>query len=383
MGSNRVQDIKTQLLQMKLDNNRQVWKDRLEAVCPEEVSRELQTPVGRYSIERLVRLLSPAAREFLEPMAQQTQALTIQRFGRTIGLYAPLYVSNVCVNSCVYCGYNRHTKFQRAQLSIEQALADADVIASEGFRDILLVSGEDVSFVSVEYLAELARRLREKFSSISIEIYPMDKTQYQRLVEAGIDGVTLYQETYDRQLYAQYHPAGPKSDYDHRLAVPDQFAAAGMRRVGLGVLLGLADWRLETLAMAEHAAYLMKKYWRAGLSFSFPRMRPALDVADQWPHLVSDADLVQMMLALRLCFADAGIVLSTRERAELRDHLVKLCVTRMSAGSKTNPGGYTSDDPTGRQFEIADDRTPAQIAEMIRSVGRETVWKDWDTAFCK
>jgi 2-iminoacetate synthase len=356
---------------------------RLETVKSDEVRQELQTSPGRYSVERLVRLLSPAARDFLEPMAQQAQALTIQRFGKTIGLYAPLYVSNVCVNSCVYCGYNRHTKFQRTQLSIEQSMADADVIASEGFRDILLVSGEDVSFVSVEYLAELARRLRRKFSSISIEIYPMNPMQYRQLFEAGIDGVTLYQETYDRQLYAQYHPAGPKSDYDHRLVMPDEFASAGMRRVGLGVLLGLADWRLETLALAEHAAYLMKKYWRAVLSFSFPRMRPALDVQDQWPYLVSDTDLVQMMLALRLCFADAGIVLSTRERAELRNHLVNLCVTRISAGSKTNPGGYTSDDPTGRQFEIADGRTPAEIAELIRSVGREAVWKDWDAAFCK
>jgi 2-iminoacetate synthase len=377
-----IEDIKTHLSNLQLDHNREQWKNHLETVCPDEVSRELQNVPGRYSIERLVRLLSPAAREFLEPMAQQAQALTIQRFGKTIGLYAPLYVSNVCVNSCVYCGYNRHTKFQRTQLSIEEAMADADVIASEGFRDILLVSGEDVSFVSVEYLAELAQRLREKFSSISIEIYPMDQMRYQRLVEAGIDGVTLYQETYDLQLYARYHPAGPKSDYDHRLAVPDEFASAGMRRIGLGVLLGLADWRLETLAMAEHAAYLMKKYWRAGVSFSFPRMRPALDVVDQWPHLVGDADLVQMMLALRLCFADAGVVLSTRERAEFRNHLVNLCVTRMSAGSKTNPGGYTSDDTTGRQFEIADDRTPAQIADLIRSVGREAVWKDWDAAFC-
>jgi 2-iminoacetate synthase len=367
---------------MHLDGNRNCWVEKLQQVTADEVRCELQMTAGGYSIQRLVRLLSPAARGFLEPMAQQAQALTIQRFGKTIGLYAPLYVSNICVNSCVYCGYNRHTQFERTRLSIEQALADADVIASEGFRDILLVSGEDVSFVSVEYLAELARRLRDKFSSISIEIYPMDQTRYRQLFEAGIDGVTLYQETYDRQLYAQYHPAGPKSDYDHRLAVPDQFASAGMRRIGLGVLLGLADWRLETLALAEHAAYLMKKYWRAGVSFSFPRLRPALDVADQWPHLVGDADLVQMMLALRLCFADVGIVLSTRERAEFRNHLVKLCVTRMSAGSKTNPGGYTSDDPTGRQFEIADDRTPAQIAELIRSVGREAVWKDWDTAFC-
>jgi 2-iminoacetate synthase len=377
-----VQDIKAHLSQMHLDDERDTWAQHLEAVKPDEVRQELQIPPGRYTIERLVRLLSPAAREFLEPMAQQARNLTIQRFGKTIALYAPLYVSNVCVNSCLYCGYNRHTQFQRTRLSIEQAMADADVIAAEGFQDILLVSGEDVSFVTVDYLAELAQKLRNKFSSISLEIYPMSREQYQQLFDAGIEGVTLYQETYDRRLYARYHPAGPKRDYDQRLECPDRFAAAGMRRVGLGVLLGLADWRIETLAMAEHAAYLMKKYWRAAVSFSFPRMRPATNVQDQWPHLVGDAELVQMMLALRLCFADAGVVLSTREQASLRNHLVNLCVTRISAGSKTNPGGYTGHDETGKQFEIADDRTPAEVANMIRKHGYEAVWKDWDTAFC-
>jgi 2-iminoacetate synthase len=375
--------IQSHLSEHQLDHDRDIWHERLNNVKSQDVERELRNPAGRYSIDRLVRLISPAAREFLEPMAHQAQALTIQRFGKTIGLYAPLYVSNICVNSCVYCGYNRHTQFERMRLSVEQAVVNADVIASEGFRDILLVSGEDVSFVTVEYLSELAQKLRNKFSSVSIEIYPMNRQQYGQIYDAGIDGVTLYQETYDRRLYAQYHPAGPKSDYDRRLSVPDYFAVAGMRRIGLGALLGLADWRLDTLAMAEHAAYLMKQYWRAALSFSFPRMRPALDVQDQWPYLVGDTDLVQMMLALRLCFADAGIVLSTRERAEFRNHLAALCVTKMSAGSKTNPGGYTSDNTTGRQFEIADDRTPAQIAEMIRSIGRESVWKDWDTAFSK
>lgn len=374
-------DIQLHLSEHQLDHDRDIWNERLNNVESQDVERELQMPAGRYSIERLVRLLSPAARGFLEPMAQQAQALTIQRFGRTIALYAPLYISNVCVNSCIYCGYNRTTEFERKRLTIEQAMADADVIAAEGFRDILLVSGEDVSFVTVEYLSQLAQKLRGKFSSISIESYPMDQAQYRKLFEAGIDGVTLYQETYDRQLYAQYHPAGPKSDYNWRLNSPNRFSSAGMRRVGLGILLGLADWRLETLAMAEHAAYLMKKYWRAALSFSFPRLRPALDVKDQWPYLVGDADMVQMMLALRLCFADVGIVLSTRERAEFRNHLVKLCVTRMSAGSKTNPGGYTCEDTTGRQFEIADDRRPSEIAKLIRSVGREAVWKDWDVAF--
>ena len=374
-------DIHSILKSGQLDQNRSAWTKKIEQITPNQVQNELAAEAGHYSLDRLIALLSPAAAGFLEQMAQQAARLTVRRFGRTIQLYAPLYVSNVCINSCSYCGYNRTTKFQRTRLSIEEAIADAEVIAEEGFRDLLLVSGEDREFVTIDYLCELAARLRDRFASLSIEIYPLTQDEYRKLYEAGIEGVTVYQETYDRDIYAQYHPAGPKRNYDYRLDTPDRFASAGMRQLGLGVLLGLADWRLETLAMAEHAVWLIKKYWQSRVSFSFPRMRPALKVRDQWPHLLTDADLVQMMLALRLCFADAGIVLSTRERPEFRDHLVNLCVTRMSAGSKTNPGGYTHDDTTGEQFEVADHRPPVQITDMIKAKGKEPVWKDWDTAF--
>ena len=366
-----------------LDQNRDVWTERMQSVTAQQVQRELSKPPGRFSPNRLLTLISPAAEDFLEPMARQARRLTVQRFGRTIQLYAPLYVSNVCINSCQYCGYNTETKLKRTRLSIEQALADADVIAAEGFRHILLVSGEDRQFVTVDYLAELAKKLRQKFSSISIEIYPLTQAEYARLFAAGIDGVALYQETYDRDVYAHYHLAGPKRDYDNRLDTPDRFAGAGMRYLGLGFLLGLADWRIETLALAEHAAYLVKKYWRAKIDFSFPRIRPATNVQDQWPHLVSDKNMVQMMLALRLCFADAGIVLSTRENAAFRDHMMNICVTRLSAGSKTNPGGYSSAKDAAEQFVIDDDRTPDQMEKVIIAHGYEAVWKDWDAAFSR
>lgn len=357
------------------------WLERLNAVTREQVSGELAKATGVFSLERLLVLVSPTAGEFLEEMAEQARRLTIQRFGRVIQLYAPLYVSNVCVNSCRYCGYNQKTDITRVQLSIEQAMADAEVIADERFRHLLLVSGEDRSFVTMEYLCELAGRLRGRFSSLTAEIYPLSEKEYEQIFRAGIDGVTMYQETYDRQVYAHYHPAGPKRDYDHRLLTPDRFAAAGMRRIGIGFLLGLADWRLETLALAEHAAYLMRRYWRSQVSFSFPRIRPATNVQLQWPHLVSDKEMVQMMLALRLCFADAGIVLSTREAAVLRDRLIDLCVTSISAGSKTNPGGYSSRPDAAEQFAVADDRTPAEVAAVLRAHGYEPVWKDWDAAF--
>lgn len=374
--------IQSTLAERRLDRDRAGWVERLDAVTDEQVRRELSKPAGVYSVERLVTLVSPAALNHLEEMAQQARRLTIQRFGRAIQLYAPLYVSNVCVNSCRYCGYNHKTDIERVRLSIDEALADTDVIASEGFRNLLLVSGEDRSFATPEYFCELAQRLRGRFSSMSAEIYPMSEAEYGQLFRAGIDGVTMYQETYDRDTYAYYHPAGPKRDYDNRLNTPDRFCGAGMRRAGLGFLLGLADWRVETLALAEHAAYLMKTYWRSQVSFSFPRIRPATNVeSTKWPHLVSDRSMVQMMLALRLCFADAGIVLSTRESAALRDQLVNLCVTSLSAGSKTNPGGYSSRPDAAEQFQVADDRCPADVVSMLKSRGYEAVWKDWDAAF--
>lgn len=376
-----LQDIKTLLAEKRLDNHDGGWADVLRNVTEEDVLRHLDRAVSSYSPERLAAFISPAAEAYLEEMAQQAHRVTVQRFGRTVQLYAPLYVSSYCLNSCRYCGYNRTNKIPRTRLTIDQAMADADIIASEGFRHILIVSGEDPEFVTADYLAKLASRLRSKFSSISVEVYPMSRDDYRSLFEAGIDGVTMYQETYDRKTYAEYHIAGPKSDYDNRLSIHDRTASAGMARLGIGVLLGLADFRLETLALAEHAAYLMKRYWRGQVSFSFPRLRPALNVTGRSDHLVSDRELVQMALALRLCFPDAGIVLSTRERAALRDNLVRLCVTRISAGSRTNPGGYSGKVDTAKQFEIDDTRSAAQVAEMIRSTGAEAVWKDWDAAF--
>jgi 2-iminoacetate synthase len=365
-----------------LDGNREAWVSMLEGVREEDVAAALERDAGKYSLERLAVLVSPAAGYYLEEMAQAAQELTVRRFGLGIGLYAPLYVSNHCVNRCVYCGYNASHDMPRRRLSVDEAVQEAEVIAEEGFRHILLVSGEDARHVTADYLCALAGRLRPRFASISVEVQPMEQAEYARLAAAGIEGVTLYQETYNRDTYAEVHPAGPKRRYDRRLETHDRAAAAGMLQLGVGVLLGLADWRVEALALAEHAAYLMKRYWRSAVSFSFPRLRPACEVAGDFAHLVDDRGLVQMMLALRLCFADAGIVLSTRERAALRDRVAPLCVTRMSAGSKTNPGGYGGDMDSGEQFAVDDRRTAGEVAAMIRAAGREAVWKDWDAGFC-
>ena len=350
----------------------------LNAVKKADVEKQLSLPVT-FSIDRLATLISPAAKEYLEQMAQLSHTLTIQRFGRTMSLYAPLYVSNYCVNACVYCGYNCKSVIPRTRLTVDQALADADVLAGEGFRHILLVAGEDKQFINAEYLAELTQKLRRKFASISIEVYQLECEEYKMLSAAGVDGMTLYQETYDRAAYARLHK-GPKADYDRRLIAHETAARAGFRRVGLGSLLGLTDFRFETLALGLHGAELMKNFWQCQISFSFPRMRPASDVNLDLVHALSDSDLVQMMLALRLCFADAVMYLSTREDAAFRDNLVGLGITSMSAGSKTSPGGYTGSDAL-EQFNISDPRSPKQIVDMLRSKGYEPVFKDFDPAF--
>jgi 2-iminoacetate synthase len=374
--------IKAILARQQLDAGRDVWQQRLREVTARDAETAIASRPGSYSLSKLLALVSPAAENYLEQMAELSRKLTLQRFGPTIRLYAPLYLSSHCVNRCQYCGFNRDNAFDRVRLSIDEAVAEAELLACEGFRDILLVTSEDRQFISVSYLTDLARALRDKFSFIGAEIYQMTTPDYHKLFEAGVEGITLYQETYDRCAYARYHLGGPKADYDMRLRGPDDFASAGMREMGLAPLLGLADWRVEALALGEHAYHLFRRNWQSRISFSFPRLRPACGVpAETFPHLVTDKNLVQMMLALRLCFADAGLVLSTREPAGLRDRLVQLGITKMSAGSRTSPGGYSRDHENAGQFEVNDERNPADIVAMLKRQGLEPVWKDWDRAF--
>ena len=376
--------IKNILADKGLDGDIAFWQRRLDQVTKADVERALDSKPGTYNINKLLALISPIAETYLEQMAQLAQSLTIQRFGRTIKLYAPLYLSNYCSNSCLYCGFNAQNKTDRKRLTIDQAIEEAKLLAEYGFSDILLVSSEDKNFITVGYLTELAKKLRPMFSSVSVEIYQMTAEEYKKLFDAGIEGVTLYQETYNRDAYQYYHPAGTKADFDNRLQASDNFAAAGMREIGIGALLGLADWRFETLALAQHGHYLMKKYWKSHISFSFPRLRPASRVESaNFGHLIDTKNLTQMIIALRLCFADASLVLSTREPADIRNNLIKLGITKISAGSKTNPGGYLGDKVSIKQFEVDDSRTLAQIAQMIRTKGMEPVFKDWDKAFTK
>lgn len=350
----------------------------IESRGSHDVDRALSS--SALGLDGLVSLLSPAADPYLEELAQRAQALTEQRFGRVIGLYAPLYLSNSCTNSCVYCSFNADNPIDRLTLTPDQAESEALYLHEQGFRHVLLVSGEDRRVVSMEYLREVVGRLRGLFDSISIEIYPMDTDEYGELAGYGVDGLIIYQETYNRERYDEVHRAGRKKDFRWRLETPERGGAAGFRRIGIGALLGLSAWRMESLYLALHARHLMRLYWRSHITISFPRLRPAVGGYTP-PYPVTDRDLVHMMTALRLFLPDAGLLLSTRESPRLRDHMIPLGVTSMSAGSKTDPGGYTQDSACEGQFQVSDHRTPRRVAEKIKEKGYEPVWKDWDSAF--
>lgn len=358
---------------------------------------------GRKSplMERFAALLEPKSPAQLEAMVRESRALTRRNFGRTMRLFAPLYVSNECVNNCQYCGFSRDNPILRTTLTIDQVITEARHLVAQGFRNILLVAGEHPRFVSEGYLEECIRAIRAFVPTIGIEVGPMEAPEYERMVQAGAEGLVVYQETYDREVYAVMHTAGPKKDFDWRLACPERGYQGGFRRIGIGALFGLSDWRLEALRLAAHLEHLYKHCWKATFTVAFPRLRPA---AGGFQPLTGFPDhaLVQTLAAFRLIFPEVGIVMSTRESAPFRDAVAPLGVTVMSAGSHTEPGGYTgagSDDlhltVKGRrveldekpgnsraegQFGIADERSPAVVADRLRSLGLDPVWKDWDPA---
>ncbi len=350
-------------------------------------------------LSRFAELISPKSDAELERMAAESSAATQRHFGKAMRLFAPLYLSNECINTCAYCGFSRDNPIVRVTLEIEQMAAEARHLAAEGFRNILLVAGEHPKFVSNGYLERCVQRLRSEIPSISLEVGPMETAEYVPLVAAGAEGLVVYQETYHRETYAELHVAGPKKDFDWRLDCPERAYAAGFRRLGIGALFGLYEWQFEAFALARHIDYLLRHCWKAQITVSLPRMRPA--AGDFVPrHILPDREYVQIVCALRLCFPQIGIVLSTRESATLRDAMIPLGITMMSAGSHTEPGGYTgqgkeslhltvkgravaetngADAATG-QFDIADERSPAEIASVLRQRGYEAVWKDWDAA---
>jgi 2-iminoacetate synthase len=355
-------------------------------------------------VERFEQLIAQKSDQELETMAQTSRSLTLQNFGRTMRLFAPVYLSNECINNCRYCGFSRDNPILRVTLDVDEVVTEAQHLARQGFRQILLVAGEHPKFAGHHYLAECVSALAPDFSSISIEVGPMQTEDYVPIVEAGAEGLVVYQETYNRGIYAEMHTSGPKRDFNFRLDCVERGYAAGFRRLGVGALIGLSRWQDEGIALAAHLEYLFKHCWQAQITVSLPRLRPA---AGGFHPLfsIADRELVQLVCALRITFPQLGIVLSTRERASLRDSLASIGVTMMSAGSHTEPGGYTrqgrehlhrtvrgrivapeyqdgEDELATGQFEISDERSPAEIAALLRRRGLEPVWKDWDQALC-
>jgi 2-iminoacetate synthase len=325
-------------------------------------------------------LLSEKAKPYLHILKERALQLTRQRFGNNILLYAPLYLSNECVNDCEYCGYRVSKNRNKKTLSFDEVMVEADKLYNMGFRHILLVSGEAKKTVSLEYLRDIVLELARKFPSVSIEVGPQSEDEYKILVESGLDGLTIYQETYDEEIYRRYHKKGPKSDYYRRLITPELGLRAGVRRLGIGSLLGLNDFRYEIYMIALHLNYLMRRYWKSFYTVSFPRIRQS--VADfKIPHPVSDEELIMAICILRNVFPDVGLVLSTREPPQLRDSLIGVGITQMSAGSRTNPGGYCLNLNTENQFDVEDTRDLKMVMEVIKKSGYEAVLKDWDSSF--
>jgi len=378
---------------MKTDPKKSPFTEILDS-WPEERIREIITRAAPADVERalgreglqpedVAALLSPAAGPFLEDMARAAHRITRRQFGRTIGLYAPIYLSNICTSDCTYCGYALHSGSpgERRTLTMEEIRAECAVLAGHGFQSVLLLTGDAPQAAPVEYLVKAVAIAREYFVSVAVEVYALKEEDYRKLADKGLEGVTLYMETYHRPTYAQVHRRGRKRDFEARLGAMERAGRAGVRRLSIGALLGLYDWRADGFWTALHARYLQKECWQSGISISFPRLRHVPD-RHQVQHPLSDRDLVQLMLALRIFLPEVGFNLSTRESARLRDRLIPLGVTNMSAGSSTRPGGYSHlGDGALEQFEIEDRRNPEEVAEAIRRAGYDPVWKDFDRAF--
>ncbi len=363
------------------------WDETLELVrnaTDADVRRVLAKAsrnVKQLTPEEFAVLISPAADPYLEQMAQLSHKYTRERFGNVISMYIPMYVSNACTNKCVYCGFNHDNKFERTTLTMEQVKAECKAIKALGpFQNLLIVSGEYPSKCGINYLEKVLQVCRPYFHNLTIEVQPMRSYEYERLTHSGMNGVVCFQETYHRDAYKFYHPHGMKSFYDWRLNGYDRMGEAGVHKIGLGVLLGLEQWQADVVMMARHLRYLQKHYWRSRYSVNFPRMRPS-ESGYQPRSIISDRELVKLTCAFRLFDHDVDISYSTREAPEFRNHLLPLGVTSMSAGSKTEPGGYASTPEALEQFEVSDERTPSDVTAAIAAGGLQPVWKDWDAVF--
>ncbi|MDC0369269.1 2-iminoacetate synthase ThiH [Opitutales bacterium] len=355
----------------------------LQQIGPLQIEFALKRQ-GQGGIDDLRALLSPLAGEkYLEDMAKLSHSLTRKRFGQAIRLFAPMYLSNECNNVCDYCGFSMHNKIARKTLTDLEILREAGILKKRGFDHVLLVTGESNQQVGMNYLSHAIDLLRPHFANLSIEVQPLSLGNYSSLIEHGIHAVMVYQETYNQESYSRHHLKGKKTNFEWRLDTADRLGQAGVNKIGLGCLFGLTeDWRVDAFYAGMHLDYLERRYWQTSYSMSFPRIRPyegdnivAVDLKDR--------DLVQLLCAFRIFNHELEITLSTRESQQLRENLLPLGVTTMSAGSKTNPGGYAEESQSLEQFSISDERSPREVSAMLKSKGYDPVWKDWDSSYDK
>ena len=356
--------------------------ERINSKTEADVRRALSKE--HCDIEDFMAMVSPAAVPFLEQMARLSRHYTEERFGKTISLFIPLYLTNSCANGCVYCGFHASNPMKRTILTFDQMEDEYKAIKQTGpFESLLLVTGENPAKAGVPYLAEALDRAKKYFDDLKIEVMPLSAEEYEGLTHHGLNGVICFQETYNRARYNIYHPRGRKADFEWRVIGFDRMGQAGVHSIAMGILIGLEDWRTDAVMMAHHLRYLQKKYWRTRYSVNFPRMRPAENGGFQPNVIMSDRELAQLTFAMRIFDHTVDISYSTRELAEFRDNMATLGVTTMSAGSKTDPGGYYTYPQSLEQFHVSDERSPQEVFNRLRELGREPVWKDWDSAFDK
>lgn len=359
------------------------WNDVKEQIYAKtEADVQAALRKKKLTIEDFKALISPAAAPHLEEMAQLSQHYTLERYGKTISMFIPLYLTNSCTNSCVYCGFNRHNKMKRTILTEDEIVNEYKAIKKLApFDNLLLVTGENPAKAGVEYLKRAIELAKPYFNSVQIEVMPLDMPEYAYLAQQGLNGVICFQETYHEERYKVYHPQGMKSNFRWRLEGFDRMGQAELHKIGLGVLIGLEDWRTDVAFMAMHLNYLQKRYWKTKFSINFPRMRAAKNGGFQPNVIMNDKELAQITFAMRLFDHDVDLSMSTRECPDFRNHMATLGITTMSAASQTEPGGYASYPKALEQFQISDERTANQVDQDLRTMDRIPVYKDWDLAF--
>ena len=359
------------------------WKETTEqiyAMTDADVRRALTKE--HCCIDDFMALVSPAAAPYLEQMATLSKRYTEERFGHTMSLVIPLYLTNSCANSCVYCGFHISNPMPRTILTPEEMENEYKAIKQLGpFENLLLVTGENPAKAGVPYLARALDKAKEYFANLKIEVMPLKTEEYKELTNHGLNGVICFQETYNAARYNIYHPRGMKSKFDWRINAPDRMGMAGVHSIGMGVLIGLEEWRTDVTMMARHLRYLQRKYWRTKYSVNFPRLRPSDNGGFQPNVVMTDRELAQLTFAMRIFDHDVDISYSTRETAHFRDHMAPLGVTTTSAESHTEPGGYATYPEALEQFAISDNRTAVEVCKRLKELGIEPVWKDWDASF--